>query len=140
MCSPLNMPRQYPGVGAWPIGISLVLSQKAYATEIKRLGVTNAVNYPGIYGGAVVLLTEIEEAGKPRHDQVVICLDLAERKKTHSKMEISSILVHEATHAWQYTKAAAEETNPGDETEAYFMQHLTYWLFEQVEAAWRAAA
>ena len=124
---------EFSGVGAWPIRIALAFTEKAYLSFMKQLGIAAPIKFPGSENGAAAVLCNNPSG----FDVVLICMDLADLKETLRGKQILSMLVHEGVHAWQYTKAAAGEEKPGMETEAYFIQHLTEWLFEECDKAWR---
>jgi hypothetical protein len=45
-------------------------------------------------------------------------------------MEVISTIVHEAVHVWQFICRVIGEDDPGIETEAYSIQHITEMLID----------
>lgn len=45
-----------------------------------------------------------------------------------SSFEVVGLIVHEATHVWQYIQEAMGETTPGNEQDAWTMEYLTIRL------------
>ncbi len=50
--------------------------------------------------------------------------------REHTLEQNLALLVHEATHVWQYAREYINERNPSIEFEAYAMQAITQTLFE----------
>lgn len=100
------------------IYFTLCLTEKQFEEVCRHLSVSakwSDINHASTY-----------HFNGPKHVSVVAVRDW----KTRSINQVLSLIVHEAVHVWQNTKAVIGEDNPGREIEAYALQNITQELFE----------
>lgn len=100
--------------------ICLCLTQKEFDKANKHLGCV-LVKFPAKHGTCT---TYVRKSGVT----CVVCLNNV--IGLHLSV-IAGIITHEATHVWQEALLKMGERNPGDETEAYAIQHITQTLFDR---------
>ncbi len=59
----------------------------------------------------------------------IVCL--SESCRGRSAVEVAGLLVHEAVHVWQHHARDIGESHPGDEQEAYAIQHIAQELMTE---------
>ncbi|MFZ5669116.1 MAG: hypothetical protein ACOY4K_06455 [Pseudomonadota bacterium] len=55
---------------------------------------------------------------------------------TCTRGELIGLIVHEATHVWQFVRHHMNEASPSKEFEAYAMQAIAQSLIEAVNDTW----
>ncbi|MFC0478977.1 hypothetical protein ACFFHG_02945 [Gellertiella hungarica] len=109
--------------GWQPVSIGFCPSEKAWRREMKRLGCKGEA-YPSSDGRCTRF-----EASKSNSECIIVTLrDGAERD--HSLVEVAGLLVHEATHVWQFIIESIGEGKPSAELEAYSMQAIVQALMQ----------
>lgn len=107
---------QWLNRGWQPVFIGFCPSKKAWARAIAKMRIKNCPPYPKTNGSCTRF---IDAEGK------TIVLVTIRKDKDRDPVELMGLIVHEATHAWQFVREAIGETNPGHELEAYALQNIT---------------
>ena len=104
---------------------ALCTDEAAFKKELKRLNIPHK-EWPEFMGNghACTNTFDAETGGGITH---IICIHRTKKKTRH---QICALLCHEAVHVWQRFIKDIGETNPGDETEAYAIQHISQSLME----------
>ena len=61
----------------------------------------------------------------------LLCVVCMNGYESGSPIEVAGLLVHEAVHVWQQWCRDIDERNPGDEQEAYAVQHIAQTLMSE---------
>lgn len=107
---------------AYPMYMGLATSEKAYKQEMVRLKISNAP--PFTTADATTHFFPIE-------GRTPVCLVCLDPKNEHDLVLNIGLLVHEATHVWQFLKREMGEDKPGWEIEAYFIQWFSQFLIAE---------
>ena len=110
---------EYFNMGPWPFYCGFTTSKKKFKAEMARLGIDPAPDFVTTdHANATThflerrsCLTAIIAMPKPKGDK-------------HSPEQIAGLLAHEATHVAQELWRSIGEKRPGDEAEAYLVQHI----------------
>lgn len=103
--------------GWQPVLIGFCPSEKAWRCEMKRLRCKDEP-YPQSDGRCTRF-----EASKNNHECIIVTVrDGSEFD--HSLIEMVGLIVHEATHVWQFILESIGEGKPSAELEAYSMQAI----------------
>lgn len=109
--------------GWQPVYFGFCPDEAAWKRAVKRLGCSGE-QYPTEAGRC----TSFEKDGK-----LCILVTVADgTEKHHSQIEVTGLLVHEATHVWQYVRDHMGEKEPSVEFEAYAMQAI----FQGLMSGW----
>ncbi|ASY62523.1 hypothetical protein SJ05684_c10660 [Sinorhizobium sojae CCBAU 05684] len=109
--------------GWQPMYFGFCPSEKAWKKEVKRLGHIDA-EYP-TNAGTCTVFHETKGWGE------CILVTIADGAESERNMlEIVGLLVHEATHVWQYILKHMGEKSPSAEFEAYSMQAISMALVQ----------
>lgn len=110
--------------GWQPVGIAFCPSEEAWNRASKRYKIDGGP-YPSIagFGGHTQHFRDTEN-----HSSIILVT--VGRGSERDAMEVISTLVHEAVHVWQFICEVIGEENPGIETEAYSIQHITEMLID----------
>lgn len=103
---------------------ALCTSEEAFRKELRRLKVP-AKDWPEFMGNGHAC-THTFDSSKDGTTHIV-CI---QRTKKRTRIQICALLCHEAVHIWQNFSRDIGEKNPGDETEAYAIQHISQSLME----------
>ena len=117
-----------------PYSYALCTSEKKFKKELKRLGLPKS-NWPDFLTSTHVNATVHFFDETESHGQCcIVCLG---DTKEHTKIQVYSLLVHEAVHIWQAIRDSIGERYPASEQEAYaiqrIVQSLMYAYKEQVK-------
>lgn len=120
-----NMP-----MGPYPVEVSLCLDAKDWDRTMRR-------ECPGEKIGAFPAADHEAQVRNFTDDNGAMWLVIvfAESLKNRPLWERASIVVHEATHIWQYIVEHIAEDCTNWEIEALHVQWVSKWLFEQLAAA-----
>lgn len=115
---------QYFSTDSYPMHFGLCTSPKAFAKEMKRLGVKDA----GAFNDSSMNTHYFECHTTTPSLTVLVC---ANKKDIKSKPlgSLLALFAHEAVHVWQEVKSAMRENNPGREMEAYAIHYFSLCLF-----------
>lgn len=121
------MPTGYSWIDMGPIPVELAYcpDAKSWRKLMKRLGSDEP--YPSTNGRC----TQFERGAE---HIVVVTIDHKQARE-HSAEALIGLLAHEALHVWHYTKRWMDEKEPGDEIEAYTLQHIVSGLVHAFHAA-----
>jgi len=95
--------------------IAMCVTEKQFRKELKRLGITQEPAWPEI--GVAVTYTCKSTAGKS-------CCFVCMNKEEQDRNWVVSGLVHESVHVFQRAMETLEESDPGEEIEAYAIQNI----------------
>lgn len=115
-----------------PYYYRLCVTEKDFHKELKRLELPKSSWPKFINTGANATLHEFVADSNDNAMCAIICLDKKDMK-SRTKPQVYAMLVHEATHLWQWTKDNLGEKAPSAEFEAYAIQSLSQRLFESWE-------
>lgn len=101
------------------VHFTLCLTEEQFARVCKHLGVQADWSHSN---HATTYFFDDKDG---RNTAVVVVRDWEHRDLN----AVLALIVHEATHVWQYACRIMGETSPGDEIEAYAMQNITQELF-----------
>lgn len=108
---------RYPGLGPWPGHIGLCFDEKVFRKEMKRLGITQKVDFLASPRAHATL-----HHFETKTEGCIYLLTFAPSKK-HSKEQVAGLIAHEATHIVQRMREdIALGQSLGDEAEAYIVQ------------------
>ena len=124
------MPKQvltakYFDRGCYPVFVGVVFTLEELRQEFKRLHISEEDITANDNTDAQTLTLESPNGGR-------ICLvyiNIKACKERPFLSEVMGICAHEATHVWQSVKEYIGERRPGEEQEAYFIQHVSQNLF-----------
>ncbi|MFD1558352.1 hypothetical protein ACFSHT_22430 [Paraburkholderia silviterrae] len=107
-----------------PIHLALFVSADAYFRECRRLKINGADAFVPNDSNACCHYFENDTTGMT---YAMVCVDL---KKMEGKdgIGIASTIIHESVHIYQECLSYIGEKNPGDEFEAYSIQHIAEQL------------
>ncbi len=104
----------------------LCTSEKQFYDELKRLGIPRD-RWPEFMGSESADATVWHFECVTQRPALIVCFKVNPER---TPIEVAGLLVHEATHLWQRAKRDMNEENPGDEVEAYAIQHFSQQLME----------
>lgn len=113
--------------GWMPYHYGFCPNEIAWDREMKRLDIKELVPYPAEHDGRC---TPFENSND--HNA---CALVTVRPAAKSALQQVSMLVHEATHVWQFMRAAIGEKEPSIEFEAYSIQNISENLIKAYEMA-----
>lgn len=119
---------RYFNLGPWPFYVGFTTSEKAFAKEMQRLGVSR-VNF--LSHARANMTTHIFENRK-----TVTCIITSQpfNRRQHSREQYAALIAHEAVHVIQeMSKELARGESLGIEAEAYLVQQIVQ---ESLQAAW----
>lgn len=105
----------------YPVHVGFTTNEKSYLAELKRLGVTEDETFPK--HACCVHLQDSDG------DNIIVILIRRIRGRTTE--EIYALLTHEITHAKQMIQGIVKEKEFSHEAEAYLVQFLAEWVFQQ---------
>lgn len=106
----------YFNPGPFPVHVGFTICERAFQRELKRLNVTQPVNFLGRHNaGATTHL--FERNGKDLC--AIVCLGQI-RKRTIS--ELAAMIAHEAVHVAEAVFDSIGDKNPSEEVMAYMVQ------------------
>lgn len=94
--------------------IGMTTQKKVFKKELKRLGIKDDVPFitNGCNGSTHLFKSE-------KHGCIaIVCIERGKMK------DVISLLVHEAVHVWQEELKWMNESQPGNEIEAYAIQYI----------------
>lgn len=101
----------------------LCLNEEEFKQAMRHINVVP--QYPWVNPGAGAT-THTHQSNLPSNTDKLCCITcLAPPPKGANLWAIHALLVHEALHIWQAWRRDVGETHPGDEQEAYSVQHLS---------------
>lgn len=104
--------------------ITLVMSEADYAATCREMGIGTVPQWAHPMR-ATTHVTENTAHGEMAFIVTMRPEDVAGK----DAIEVAALLVHEATHIWQYHKEHLGEREPSAEVEAYAMQAISQQLF-----------
>jgi len=115
----------YFNMGPWPIYVGFTQSKKAFAKEMKRLGIAGNPFIANDHSTAT--MHTLESAS----DHGLTCI-IAMRKMKASPEQVAALIAHEAVHIAQRLWANIGETKPGWEAEAYLVQMIVQCCLQEI--------
>lgn len=109
-----------------PYYINLCLSEKDYQRELRRIKLERKDWPPFLMSPDCDATAQFLEASDGKK-YAIVCLGPTEKM---TDVQVLGILVHEATHVWQYSMKVLEEDRPSDEFMAYGVQSIAQVLIE----------
>lgn len=103
--------------------LTLCLTEKEFERELKRLKSPDRPRFVSSGANATTHTLQHEKGG-------LVCLVCLEGWEEKGLSQIVGLLAHEATHVFQEAMDDYREQKPGDEVQAYGVQHITQQLFE----------
>ena len=116
--------KDFFGLKIW---VGIIASEKCYLKEMKRLKIKNPTSWLLDNSAATLHVYEPKENLIKKH----ICLVCIESNLT--RFSAYGLLVHEATHILQYIKEIMREDKIGNEMEAYAMQGISCFLWNEYD-------
>lgn len=112
--------------GWQPVKFAFVPSKKAWKKTLKEMQVKSE------YPKEDATVTHFNVVGSPhkRTCLVTVTDDVSDRCDS---VQIIALIVHEATHVWQYILDTIGETKPSSEFEAYSVQAIVQELLDAYE-------
>lgn len=107
-------------------------SKKAWTRLMRRLKVKDPAPYPEVAGSCTQIRRDDGE--------VVVIVTVHERMDDANPIAIAGVIVHEATHVFQFICEAVGEEEPGRETQAYAMQNIVMGLLDAYNTTRRGVA
>ena len=108
-----------------PYSYALCKSEKIFHKELKRLNIPKS-NWPNFLTTTHVNATAHFFENSYTHGKCcIVCLGNTEK---FTKIQVYSLLVHEAVHIWQEIRESIGERYPGVEQEAYAIQSISQKL------------
>jgi len=105
------------------VGYNLETCPERFKETIKNLGL-NPDEFTFVSGGdACTHYLKFDDG-----EEVAIVTILPQKTSTEITF---ALIVHEATHVWQYNRRALSEDKPSSEFEAYSMQTICFHLFSE---------
>lgn len=105
-----------------PFHFGLCLSEKKFRKELKALGADEDLPFVRNWHSAASAHTFT----RPDSISVIVCMRPA--PPGVERIQVYSLLVHEAVHIWQEIKENLGEANPSREFEAYSIQSIAQRL------------
>jgi hypothetical protein len=115
--------KDFFGLKIW---VGLIISDKAYAKEMKRLGLKNP--NPFVVEGASATTHYLDPSSAKSKHICLICI-----KPDLTRFGAYGLLVHEAVHVMQRIKEIFREDKIGAEMEAYATQGICSFLWEEYD-------
>lgn len=112
-----------------PYHLGLCLSEKKFAKELKRMGITEPQPFVRSHTANATAHYFID--GRGGYSIIVTMRDY----KGKDKIAIYGLLLHEAVHVWQEIKEHIGEREPSREFEAYSIQMIAQqlmWAFKEL--------
>ena len=104
----------------------LCTTEKEYLAVMKYFKIKNPASWIGIGNGAVThILTATDSAVS-----CAVCIDITAKRPLRT---VASILAHESVHVMQEAFRRIQEENPGDEIQAYVVEHVLEQLLYEYE-------
>lgn len=122
---------RYFNLGPWPFYVGFTTSEKAFAKEMQRLGVSG-VDFLG--HARANMTTHIFE-----NRSTVTCIITSHpfNARQHSREQYAALIAHEAVHVVQeMSKELARGESLGSEAEAYLVQQIVQ---ESLQDAWASS-
>lgn len=107
------------------ICVGFTTNESMFDKELKFLGLPD---------GHLIRFIDDDAAATTHYitrDNLAVIIITLRRDKRYSK-EYPGLLVHEAVHAWQYLKGYINEDHPGAEIEAYHIQHIFDFIYQDL--------
>lgn len=111
---------RYFSTGPFPVYFAVCFDGRAFAREMKRLGVDDPPEF--VTSGAAATTHTLTSSS--RMDTIILCLDPG-AARGRAKEEIVGLFAHEATHCMQSTIEAMRDSEPSREMQAYLVQWFT---------------
>ena len=105
-----------------PIRMALCKNEKQFTQELKRLKIKES-EFPDFVSCGADATTHFFRKGA--EECCIVCLRTA---KKITRVQVYSLLVHEAVHIWQAVKECIGEADPSKEFEAYSIQAISQEL------------
>lgn len=99
-----------------PVRVCVCVNDEQFQAELKRMKVSTACDFPAPGTGCTLTLASAEN-----QQCCIVCLNAGNDDGCHTAY---GLIVHEVTHLWRAIRDAMNETNPGEEIEAYAQQML----------------
>ncbi len=103
----------------YPVWVAVTDCPIAFQKELKRIGVTEKVNF--VINGTAATVHYFEYSGA---GYVFMCAD-KKKFKGKTKTQIISLIIHESVHVWQNCMLFLGEKCAGSEIEAYGIQWIS---------------
>lgn len=109
--------------------LALFTSKKAFQDECKALNVSDgAPRFVSKGAGATVHHLEMNDG----REIAMVCIDM-KNSLTYTRLQVYTLLVHEAVHIYQHVRDFMNEAKPSIEFEAYAIQTLSHTLIDEYE-------
>lgn len=115
---------RYCNMGPWPGYVGFTTSAKAFQRELKRLAVPEKVAFMG--SPRANATTHFFE--KDGSTTAIITIG---KPKSVSFEQYAAMIAHEAVHVVQMLWRDIGEKEPGDEAEAYAVQHIVQFCLQE---------
>jgi hypothetical protein len=116
----------YCNMGSWPCYVGFTTSQKAFKRETKRICPSESIPFLG--SNRANATTHF--LAKDGCTTAIITMQSPKAAKT-SFEQYAALVAHEAVHVAQQIFRDIGEKEPGDETEAYFVQHIVQFCLQE---------
>jgi len=115
-----------PALVISPYRVALCLTEKQYVEELRALEIPKKLRSPFVLEGCGATTHTFDNlSGNP--SVILVCLKGDPRQTLN---QVHALIVHEATHVWQWVKKMLGEDEPSKEFEAYSLQSITRGLFD----------
>lgn len=115
---------KFMNMGPYPVELGFTVAEAEWQREVKKRGCP-ASTFPSTAG----CVTRF----KQDHGAALMIVTFADFKRL-TPVERIGVVVHEATHIWQFIVEYLNEEAVGWEIEACAIQWITQWLLEQLQA------
>ena len=124
---------KYFDVGAYPLFFGFCGSERAFNSELVKLGIDKAKAEYITKGAAACthVMHYLDKDDHIRDVNIIVSIDLEEASKWHPT-KLMGVCAHEAVHVKQHIFDLIEEREPGAEHEAYMVQYIAQLLFKEV--------
>lgn len=113
--------------GWFPAYFGFCPNKKAWDREMKRLGI-GCEEYPTTDAKCTVFFNACEKDAAV--GKTIILVTIGEHIDTNDHLGIIGLIIHEATHVWQFIREDAGEDIPSKEIDAYAMQNICMSLID----------
>jgi hypothetical protein len=118
----------YRQLWPFPAWCGFTCSEAAFQRHVRRLGAQSEF----VPEGRHACVHRFEQQGD-EGTALLVCFGAGWEGKTQP--QVAALACHEALHVFDYLMVAIDEEIPGDHLRAYYVQGLTQWMLEELEAA-----
>lgn len=113
--------------GWFPAYFGFCPDKKAWKREMKRIGIKH---HPYPDGDATCSVFHNAVERDATIGKTIILVTIGDHIDANDHLGIIGLIVHEATHVWQFIREDAGEDEPSKEIDAYAMQNIVMSLID----------